>query len=217
MARRRFHVGSHGPYFYDDWKQKKAVKDEERYYSTEDETNIVDAKLDDLDERMTAWKEFIVPLGAIKAPPSKSAELISYGISGAWEFSNNSDDTLIHDMRIPVDIDLSENPLIGLHWSTPATSGDVVWQLELLPRATGENSSAAAEETKLITAADSTTADGLVVSRFSEISIIDIGDVQLMMRLKRLGGDVEDTVADVAHLHCLYFRYYSVDRGDQTS
>ena len=216
MARNKFHVGSHGPYFYDDWQQKKAVKDEDEYYSTETETNTVDAKLSDLDERMTAWKEYIIPLGSLRAPGTKPAGFVDYGMTGAWEFSDGSDDTLVQDIRMPADIDLSENPRIGLHWSSPATSGDVVWQLALLPRAIGEDGTAAAEVVKSITETVSTTANGLIVSPFSDISIIDIGDIQLMLRLKRLGSDAADTAANVAHLHCLHFRYYSVDRGDQS-
>jgi hypothetical protein len=191
------------------------------YYSPDSSPAEVD-NLDELTSHLKGidnkfapvYKEIPFDIGSVKAPPSKSADFVSYGISGSWEFSDGQDDTMVADIDVPRDIDVSEAPTIGLIWSSPETSGDVVWQIETLPRQIGEVGTAVADQTLSQTTPVDGTADGLVRTTFTGLNLLSSGDILILLRIKRLGADGSDTVAGVAHLLSFFFRYKSSSRGD---
>jgi hypothetical protein len=148
-----------------------------------------------------------IDAGGIKAPGSKPASQVDWGIGIAWEFSDGTDDTIIFNMKVPSRMDRSVAPTLKIGWSSGATEKVGVWQLEYLWTKLGEATDAAAQETLETTGTTPVTADGLVVSSFTGIDVPDSDDVCLHCRLKRLGADGDDTLSDTAELHgvCLEF------------
>jgi len=159
------------------------------------------------------YKEIQINPGAVKAPPTKAASYVSYGLDGAWEFSDGTDDTVVLSVNMPFDMDRSFAPEIFLFWGSPTNSGDVVWQVEHLYIKEDGDITASVDATATTTDAASTTNDGLVKSSVS-LTVPDSDDKLVAMRIKRLGGDANDTLSDDANLVNMAFRYRSTSRGE---
>jgi len=148
----------------------------------------------------------------LRAPPlTKPATLVELGISVAWEFSDATDDTIVANFRIPDEMDRLIAPTIALGWSSPVVdpgddSKQATWQVEYLWTAPGEDVSAAAQGTLIVTESASTLAggNGLVLSMVTLVAP-SAEDICVHLRIKRLGA--ADSLGDVAHLTgiCLSF------------
>lgn len=153
-----------------------------------------------------------VGANAVKAPPTKAADFIDHGISGAWEFSDATDDTIVANMRIPYRMDRSVAPTLTISWSSTTQSADCEWQVEYLWRAADEDTTAAADDTLLAsTDADaytsSATAEGMVLTTFT-LAAPSATDACLHLRIKRRADLAGDTInGDTTELHgiCMSF------------
>lgn len=147
-------------------------------------------------------KAIWMPAASLRDPPSQPATFVDHGISGAWQFTDNTDDTVVSNIRIPEDFDKTVAPFITICWSTTATAGDCEWQIEYLWLAPNQSSLDPVDDTLLgstdannVTA--STTAEGLVMSDFI-LEIPDVDDCCLQLRVKRRGDLPADTIGDPA-------------------
>jgi len=149
----------------------------------------------------------------IRAPGVKPATWVDLGISGAWEFSDATDDTVVANFRVPYRMDRTVAPMITLGWSSPVVdpgddSKQCKWQVEYLWRAPDEDVSAVAEGTLTVTESASTlgAGNGLVISAVTPAAP-GSADECLHLRVKRLGADPADTLGGVAHLSglCMSF------------
>lgn len=156
----------------------------------------------------TEW----ISVGAFKAPGTKPAENIDYGIAGGWEFSDATDDTIVATKRLPVDMDKTVAPSFKIGWGSAETTGDVVWQLEYLYVSAGESLAAAAQDTNTTTTTVSGTANGLNVTTI-EMDAAGASDQLLKVRIKRLGADAADTLSGTAILVGCGFNYTSDKLG----
>jgi len=157
------------------------------------------------------YKNEWINLGGLKAPGTSPATYIDLGISGAWEFTDGTDDTVVATIRLPKGMDITVAPTINLGWSSAtADPGDdskqVVWQVEYSYRAEGESLAAAADATLEVTTSASTTANGLKVS---ELTLATPGatDLLLLLRIKRLGADGDDDLGDDCSLSGCGMKY----------
>lgn len=155
-----------------------------------------------------------INVAAVKAPTNKPADFVDYGITGAWEFSDATDDTVVGDIEIPDDMDTSEVPGVVLYWSSEATEKYGVWQLEYSYRKVDEDMSiTSGQETLSISGQSSAVSGGLVTSEFTGVDAPDSDDEIFIFRLKRLGADAADTLSDTAEFYGLRFRYTSDKLG----
>jgi len=132
----------------------------------------------------------------LKAPGTKPAESVDWGITSAWEFTNGTDDTLVTSVNLPQDMDTSVAPEFKIGFASDTNSGDVVWQLEYLYLSPNEDTTASAQETLTTTQTISSTVDGLTIATITGMDLPSSTDQLLKVRIKRLGSDGDDTLAD---------------------
>lgn len=157
----------------------------------------------------------------VKAPPTKPAAFVDHGVSGAWEFSDATDDTIVANMRIPNRMDRTVAPTISLGWSSTTLAAFCEWQIEYLWRATNEDTTAAADDTLLSsTDADASTssgtAEGFVITTFT-LAAPSATDVCLHLRIKRRADLAADTInGDTVELHGICMNFTSNKLGTAT-
>ena len=151
----------------------------------------------------------------LKAPGTKPAIFKEWGISGVYEFSDGTDDTIVMNFKIPQDMDISVAPSFMIGWSTntAVTTETAVWQLEYLYTAPGEDTTANAQETLTIDSDAIAQADGLIVAEIVGMDLPSGTDVCVHCRIKRLGADANDDLTDTAELHGVCFQYTSNKLG----
>lgn len=161
-----------------------------------------------------AW----IPFNAIRAPGTKPATYVDHGISGAWEFSDATDDTIVGNIKFPNDMDHSIAPSVCVGWSTNTAvdTETAVWQLEYLYTQVGEDTSAAAQATITVDSNAIAQADGLILAVFPAMDIPHADDVCIHFRIKRLGADGNDDLTDTTELHGIVMRYTSNKLGTAT-
>lgn len=145
--------------------------------------------------------EIWLDANTIKAPTVKGAVWVAHGITGAMQFADGDDRTVVANMRIPDRMDRAIAPIIGIGWSADGVSpGNCEWQLKYLWTAVEEDTTAPAQGilTKVIAA--STIANGMVMTHFTGIKAPSEADVCLHLNLKRLAGGALDTIADTVEL-----------------
>jgi len=145
----------------------------------------------------------------MKAPGTKPASYVDHGISGAWEFSDGTDDTLVFNLKIPEDMDRSIAPTLIIGWSTntAVTTETAVWQLEYLITASGDDTTAAAQDTAEVHSNAVAQSNGLIIAEFTGLDAAGSTDVCVHCRLKRLGADADDDLTDTAELQGICLSY----------
>lgn len=156
------------------------------------------------------FKSLWVPFNGIRAPGTKPATFVEHGISGAWEFSDGTDDTIVANLQVPPDMDLDNlaQPRLLIGWSSTSAVGDAAWQVEYLWTGLNNDTTAAADDTLTETTTVSGTAEGLVVTTFQLADMVT-SDICIHLRIKRMGDAVGDTLADTAELHGICLTYLS--------
>ena len=159
---------------------------------------------------------FVGPTG-IRAPLVRPATWTDHGISGAWQFADGAEETLVINFRVPHRMDRTVAPYFHIKWSADGASpGNCEWQVEYLYRAPNEDTTAAAQDTETIVVAASATANGLVNSNTLALDLPSATDVLLQVRLTRLAGVGNDTIADTVELHGFTFHFTSNKLGEAT-
>ena len=155
------------------------------------------------------------PFNELKAPGTKPATFKEWGISGAWEFSDGTDDTIVFNLQIPSDMDRTVAPSFIIGWSTntTVTTETAVWQLEYLYTAAGEDTTAVAQETLPISSNAIAQANGLIEVEITGMDLPSSTDACIHCRLKRLGADGADDLTDTAELHGVCIKYTSNKLG----
>jgi len=158
------------------------------------------------------WLDF----SGIKAPETKPAKYIDHGISGAWEFSDGTDDTVVFNYKVPDDMDITQASTLLISWSsnTSVITESAVWQLEYLYISPGEDTTANAQETLTVTSNVVAQSNGLVVAEITGIDLPSSTDKCVHCRLKRLGADANDDLTDTAELSGVCWRYTSDKLGE---
>jgi len=158
------------------------------------------------------WLDF----SGIKAPGTKPAKYIDHGISGAWEFSDGTDDTVVFNYKVPDDMDITQASTLLIGWSsnTSVITESAVWQLEYLYASPGEDTTANAQETLTVTSNVVAQSNGLVVAEITGIDLPSSTDKCVHCRLKRLGADANDDLTDTAELSGVCWRYTSDKLGE---
>jgi len=184
-------------------------------------TNFTEIKSDgeiNLHGTARVKKSLWLPFEVLKAPGTKPADYIDHGISGAWSFSDGTDDTVVFLAEVPPDMDRSEAPTLKIGWSTNTTATDetAVWQIEYLWMAPGEDTTAEAQEILTINSNAVAQANGLIIAEFTGIDAPDETDVCVHCRLKRLGADGNDDLTDTAEVHGVCLSYFADKLGEAT-
>ena len=147
----------------------------------------------------------------IKAPGIKPATWVDHGLSGAWEFSDATDDTVGAAMRIPFRFNRDVAPTFNIGWSADGVSpGNCKWQIEYVWSALNQSSISPAQATLIAITAASAISNGMVLSTvYLEKPTID--DICIHARIKRLAADAEDTIVDTTELIGMCIRYKLLD------
>lgn len=155
--------------------------------------------------------EIWVPANGLKAPQVKPATWVPHGISGAWQFANGDDETLVADMRIPIRMNREINPLFGIGWSADGINpGNCEWQLIYNWLEPHDDTTEVVEVITItqVAAASAVRANGMILTIFSDELIRPSEDVVcIQINLKRLADGVLDTITDTVELFgmCLQF------------
>jgi len=145
--------------------------------------------------------EIWLDANTVKAPAVKGATWVAHGITGAMEFSDGTDDTIIARRSIPAIMDRSVAPTLTVCWSAAGASpGNCEWQLEIDWLKPGNDTTRAAGVMARKVAAASAFSDGMVMTEFTEIGKPKEADCCLHIRLKRLGAGALDTIVDTVEL-----------------
>jgi hypothetical protein len=152
-------------------------------------------------------------IGSFKAPVTKPAEFEQIGIAGVWTFSDGTDDTLLVNIKNPADMDKTEQPSLNIYWATPTTSSDCKWQIKYLFRGQNEALNATQDDTITTVETSSSTAYGLNKTTVN-LSNLSSSDEGIILEIKRLGADAEDTLDDDAHLISVEYEYIMDKLGD---
>jgi len=155
------------------------------------------------------YKNEWITVSGLQAPGTKPADYTDWGINGAYEFNDGTDDTVVTTIRIPSDMDKTVAPEFKIGFASDTNSEDVVWQLEYLYVSPDEDTTAAAQETLTTTQTISSTADGLTIATITGMDLPSSTDQLLMLRIKRLGADGSDTLGDDAYLVGCGLKYVS--------
>jgi len=160
-------------------------------------------------------KSLWLPFETLRTPGVKPATYVDHGISGAWEFSDATDDTVVFLAEIPADMDRSVALTMKLGWSTntTVTTETAVWQLEYLWMSSGEDTTAVAQETLTTQSNAIAQANGLIIAEFTGVDLPSANDICIHCRLKRLGADGNDDLTDTAELHGVCLEYTSNKLG----
>jgi len=151
----------------------------------------------------------------IKAPGTKPATFKEWGISGVWEFSDGTDDTVIANLKFPEDMDRSVAPTFTVGWSTntAVTTETCTWQIEYLYTQAGEDVTAAAQETLTVDSNAIAQANGLIVATITGLDVPNAADVCMHCRIKRLGAGGNDDLTDTAEMSGVCLSYTACRLG----
>ena len=163
-------------------------------------------------------KQIWLPFNALKEPGTKPATFKEWGISGAWEFSDATDDTIVFNIAFPEDMDMSVAPVMCLGWSTNTAvdTETATWQLEYLYTQAGEDTTAVAQGTITVDSNAIAQANGLIIAQLPAMGVPNAADICLHGRLKRLGAGGNDDLTDTAELHGVSLQYTSNKLGTGT-
>ena len=162
--------------------------------------------------------DLYITASGVKAPGSKPASFIEYGICGAWEFSDEgvagNQETISGTLKLPTQMDKTVVPLFKIGWSADGISpGNCEWQLEYVYRSPGEATNAAAQETLTSTGAASATSNGFVITAFSGVDLPGATDQAMFFRIKRLSAGGNDTIVDTVELRGMLFTHTRASLG----
>ena len=149
-----------------------------------------------------------VPAQSMRAPGTKPASYEDVGISGAWEFTDGTEEIIVCSIKVPEDTDMTEDLVILLGWSSPAQSLNCDWEVAYLLTKLNDDVTGAAQETLQSFETSSATSNGLIISSFTIANAqMESTDVCVHINIMRDGNDVSDTLSDVAQVHgiCLQF------------
>ena len=163
-------------------------------------------------------KQIWLPYNALKEPGTKPATFKEWGISGAWEFSDATDDTIVFNIAFPEDMDMSVAPVMCVGWSTNTAvdTETATWQLEYLYTQAGEDTTAVAQGTITVDSNAIAQANGLIIAQLPAMGVPNAADICLHGRLKRLGAGGNDDLTDTAELHGVSLQYTSNKLGTGT-
>ncbi len=188
-----------------------------------DATNHLEIKPDgEISLNGTAKVQKCVWIGAngIKAPSSKPATFIEYGLTGVWQFADAitlNQESISGTLKIPCDMDITTAPSFNIGWSATGSSvGDCEWQLEYLWIAPNEATNGTAQETLTTISTSSSTSNGFVFATITGINLPSSTDMALLWKLTRLSGGGNDTISDNVELRGNAFNYTSNKLGVTT-
>ena len=155
-----------------------------------------------------------MPATGMKGVGAKAATFIEHGLSGAYQFTDGTDDQVVGSIRVSNRMDRSVAPTISIGWSSTAVTGNCNWQFEYLWRKANEDTTAIAQDTHTTAATVSGTAEGMVFTTFDALALPDSDDICLHFRLTREANtDPPDTLADTAELHGICMSFTSNKQG----
>lgn len=146
-------------------------------------------------------KRLQIPVNNFGGAGVNPATAVSYGFDGAYSFSKTISESVAVAMSVPYGIDYTEPAYFAIGWSSAATTGICRWQLEVLYRRENEAWNSTTPDATIISdVAPSTTANGLVITRFALPEPNPLGEAGGIFRLTRVGGAAQDTMDNVAYV-----------------
>lgn len=110
---------------------------------------------------------------------------------------------------LPDDIDLTGDVEFEVYWSTPATTGDVKWQVSTACVGVDEDIDPAYNAAQTITQAALANANRKNVGEIAALTTTGCaGGEVLFVKIERDGGATGDTIADTARLIATELKYY---------
>ena len=185
-------------------------------YDADKKTLIFAEDVVKLDEEIVAIETFLldkekivaIPTESFKVPALKPATFAEYGVGSALEYADTKEEIAFSKIHVPYDLDPATQPKIVLEWSTEATELNCKWKIEYLWRGLNEAINAAADDTITDVYESSAVAFGL---NHTEIPLANLASTDhfLIVRITRLGDEVEDTLGKNAFLTGISLEYIS--------
>jgi len=167
---------------------------------------------------MPVIRDLWIDANGVRGPTTKPATWKEWGLSGVWEFSDGTDDTIVANIKFPNDMDMTVAPTFCVGWSTATavTTETATWQLEYLYTAPGEDTTAAGQDTVTVDSNAVAQSNGLIIATFPAVDTPGATDVCVHCQVKRLGAGGNDDLTDTAELHGFVMQYTSNKLGTAT-
>ena len=149
-----------------------------------------------------------VGASGLQAPGIKPATMVIEGCGAAFEFTDNQEENVHFNMRIPNDIYLGRNLTLDFGWSSPTVSANGNWVFSYDATSLNDDVTAGCDATLDELFTSSATANGFTMSRY-QISTVQPGDRCLHCTLERDGNDPLDTLNADAYLYGLCLSWYN--------
>jgi len=162
----------------------------------------------DISGTNTTTKYAWVPSSGLRVTGTKAATFTDRGDFGAWEFSDNQDEQIVGNVKVPDDWDGTSDFTMCVGWESPTTNANCVWEITWLWTAQDEpttNSGYTCSSTN----ASSTNAAGLVQSEACTLTNAQANSVCAHLKVMRDGNSAGDTLGAAAYLHGIAIKYTS--------
>ena len=159
-----------------------------------------------------------ISASGVCAPGASAASLTTNGNGFIiYSFADGLERYVRYNVKIPDDMDLSEDSYFCIGWSSPAQSLNCDWEMTYLFTAQNDSTDQAGTADTNNYSTSSATADGLIVTSVVTIAggTIQSDEVCAHVILMRDGNDAGDTLGDVAELHGVAFKYVANKLGEE--
>jgi len=181
-----------------------------------------------LNGRMTEFVDDVTLSGNAKVTKYEWISAGAAGVGGAapatvdvndlgfvvLEFADAADDYAQANIKIPDDMDLSEDSYICVGWSVPNTSANMTWGWGYLINAVGDDTQPASATTGTTVVTSSSTADGLNVSTIVTIAGGTIASTDICIHIYVYRDVSEDTYGAEVDLHGMSLKFTSNKLGE---
>lgn len=132
------------------------------------------------------------------------------GLTPVMKFTDGADKLLLLSTRVPGDWDEESNFMVTLVWSSPVTTGDVLWNVSYRAAGIGENVESVTNVGVGLGGSASPVSGGLTMSSFAISSDkLARGDL-LTLSIRRVPMGATDTIEDDVDLYQVVIKYLPV-------
>lgn len=130
-----------------------------------------------------------------------AADYVEVGNSGVLEFADGKTSNIYGGFSIDSRTNYSVVPVFRMGWSSPETTGNVVWRISYQKLMEDENSATATVTVVYLNSTVGTTANGIKIEQFDFVGDFNSSHVCIPVKVERIGTNSSDTLSGVANIH----------------
>lgn len=130
-----------------------------------------------------------------------ASDYVEVGNSGVHEFADGKTSNVYGAFSVDSRTNYSIVPTFRMGWSSPETSGNVVWKISYQKLIEGENSATAAVTVVYLNSTVGATANGIKIEQFDFNGDFNSSHVCIPVKVERIGTNSSDTLSGAANIH----------------